>query len=258
MAPPHFSEETLMAYVDGVADAETQRAIEAAMADDADIEARVAMFRRTRARAQEALAPLLNEPVPQALKDRVLAAAAASANERTPLKDDSPTVVPFRQRFKRPQMARGWEMAIAASVLIAVGIGGGYGIATLERDMAVGVQTADLGQAGLVAALNTLPSGAETMLGDGDRFRAIATFQVEGGALCREFEVDYKSTATLVAVACRDEGTWSANFTVAAQSADSGFAPASSLEALQAYLETIGAEAPMEPAAELEALQATK
>ncbi|MEO1105837.1 MAG: anti-sigma factor [Pseudomonadota bacterium] len=219
------------------------------MGDDAQVEARIAMYKRTRDQAREALAPLLNEPVPQALKDSILAAAAAT----------EPTVVPFRQRARPTVGASGWQMAIAASVLVAVGLGGGYGIAVLERGGGgEGVAIADLSQPGLVEALNTLPSGAETMLEGEDRLRAIATFQIDGGSLCREFEVDYASSASLVAVACRNDGTWSANFTVAAQSPEGGYAPASSLDALQAYLQTIGAAPPLEPAEELEALQAAQ
>jgi hypothetical protein len=59
-----------------------------------------------------------------------------------------------------------------------------------------------------------------------------------------------------VAVACHGGGAWDVPFTVAAGQADGGYAPASSLEALDAYLAAVGAGPPLEPAAEREALSA--
>ena len=49
----------------------------------------------------------------------------------------------------------------------------------------------------------------------------------------------------MVSVACRSEEQWQVRFTVAAAGADDGYAPASSLEALDAYLSAIGAGEPL-------------
>ena len=83
----------------------------------------------------------------------------------------------------------------------------------------------------------------------------IASFRDVDDQLCREFEIDRPDRTTFVSVACRAGGTWSVQFTVAAASQnDSGYAPASSLEALDAYLQAVGAGEPLSEAAEKAAL----
>jgi hypothetical protein len=89
-----------------------------------------------------------------------------------------------------------------------------------------------------------VPAGGETAVGD-DRFRAIATFRVDGGGLCREFEVDHADASSVVAVACRVDDEWRVTFTVASAATTEGYAPVSSLEALEGYLAAVGAAPPL-------------
>ncbi|MBL8833424.1 MAG: anti-sigma factor [Rhodospirillales bacterium] len=74
---PRFDDETLMRYADGTADAGELRALEAALATDAALAARVAEFRRIAALAHAAMNEVLHEPVPQRLVDAVLNAPVA-------------------------------------------------------------------------------------------------------------------------------------------------------------------------------------
>lgn len=74
-----FDDETLMRYADGTADAGELRAVEAALATDAGLAARVAMFRRIAALAHAAMNEVLHEPVPQRLVDAVRNAPVAPA-----------------------------------------------------------------------------------------------------------------------------------------------------------------------------------
>ena len=74
-----FDDETLMRYADGTAAAGEQRALEAALATDARLAARVAMFRRIAALAHAAMNEVLHEPVPQRLVDAVRNAPVATA-----------------------------------------------------------------------------------------------------------------------------------------------------------------------------------
>lgn len=73
-----FDDETLMRYADGTADAGELRAVEAAMATDRSLVARVAMFRRVAALAHAAMNEVLHEPVPQRLVDAVRDAPVAT------------------------------------------------------------------------------------------------------------------------------------------------------------------------------------
>ena len=59
-----FSDEQLMAYVDGELDAQQRAAIDAALAQDASLSARLEQHRSLRSRLQSAHAHMLAEPVP--------------------------------------------------------------------------------------------------------------------------------------------------------------------------------------------------
>jgi hypothetical protein len=95
----------------------------------------------------------------------------------------------------------------------------------------------------LAAEVDRLPAGQETRLGDGSVVRAIATFTDGAGQLCREFEVD--GSGTTVAVACRQAEEWRVAIAIDAPAGTDGYAPASSLAALDAFLGAIEASAPM-------------
>ena len=83
-----------------------------------------------------------------------------------------------------------------------------------------------------------------------DRLELIASFRNGDGQLCREFEFDRPGRQTIVSVACHpgssDAGSWSTQLAVLAPPSEgSGYAPASSLETLDAYLGAIHAGPPM-------------
>ena len=67
MTEETFSDEMLMRFADGELDPATAARIEQAMETDDGLVARVAAFIETRAQAQAALKPLLDEPVPEKL-----------------------------------------------------------------------------------------------------------------------------------------------------------------------------------------------
>lgn len=253
-----FSDTDLMAYADGELDADMRAEIARAIEQDEALAARLAMFTRTRQSASEALEPLLETPVPDALASSIAQmverheTAASSATERAG--DGVDNVVAFDRRPQRARAPR-FDLALAASVALVAGGVIGYLASQWESASAPsGIVTADLDNPGLPAALRTVPSGEETSLSGGDRFRAIASFRDEAGHVCREFELDGADASTLVSVACQTGGQWRVQFTVAAAGADDGYAPASSLEALDAYLAAIGAGEPLSADDERETL----
>jgi len=254
MTDPGFSDETLMAYADGELDSHQRKAVENAMRSDAGIRARVDMFVETRRQAADALAPALREPVPDELMARVAAMVEDHSGE--PESDDS-TIVPFARPEKtaaRPA-APGWALPLAASITLVIGAAAGY-LAGMTGGTSPGTfQTALQVEPLVVEALNTVASGDETTLeGTGERFRAIASYRDPDGTLCREFEVDGSNGSTVVAVACNPGSTWDVQFTVVAGQTDAGYAPASSLESLEAYLAAVDAGEPLTAADEAAAL----
>ncbi|MEM1048587.1 MAG: anti-sigma factor [Pseudomonadota bacterium] len=262
MTELRFSDETLMAFADGELDRETQEAVERAMETDDDVVSRVALFIETRARAKEGMAPFLDEPVPDALLARVTEMVEA-ATEPEPMgrheRHDKPeppeesaeaTVVPFARRAKpdrtsaRPAAitAGPWALPLAACLALVIGATGGLLVGGSDSGGTSPLQIAGFDQPGLIAALNSVRSGDETTLGEGgDRFRAIASYRDEAGTFCREFEIDLETQSTTVAVACRPQDTWNVQFTVVAGQNTEGYAPASSMESLEAYLNAVGA-----------------
>ncbi|MCP4319098.1 MAG: anti-sigma factor [Hyphomicrobiales bacterium] len=243
MTGQRFSDETLMAFADGELAPDEQKSVEQAMETDEALAERVALFLDSRGTSQNALKPLLNEPVPDDLTARV-----------TAMQDGGANVTAFPQR-QSPPTERRWALPLAASIALVAGGLGGYftGISSTDQqqDLALDLVT----QPAIITALNTVTSGEEKDLGSVGRFKVIASYSDASDTFCREFEVDRVDRSTIVAVACRPEQTWEYRFTVVAGQSNSGYAPASSLEALDAYLDAVGASEPMSTEAEDAALK---
>src|SRR5258708_24624857 len=117
-----ISDETLMAYADGELDAAARAAVESAMREDPQIEARVALHRTLRRKVLAAYSPELSEDVPEGL----LAAARGAESTRSKVVNlqDARAALErsaARRRPLRPQ----WRTAgtIAASLIAGVGLG---------------------------------------------------------------------------------------------------------------------------------------
>ena len=247
MSPADFSDETLMAFADGELTPEEAARIESAMDADDELVARVALFTQTRAASKTALKPLLDEPVPPQLTSAIEAMIARRRSAEAPA--GNVVALPARTPNR-------WMLPLAAS-LAAVVIGGlaGYRLAGSGAG-SEGLQVAGIDNSELDDALATVAAGEERQLtGAGRRFRAIATFRDAGGATCREFEVDSADRSTVISVACLAGGQWRVSFAVAAAGNDAGYAPASSTQALDAYLAAIEAGEPMSRETEAEALR---
>ncbi|MGK9168139.1 hypothetical protein KXR53_17650 [Inquilinus limosus] len=251
-----FDDQTLMAFADGELDDETAAAVEKAIETDDELAGRVALFLETRGRAKEALAPLLEEPVPEALS-RSVRRMADEARSRGAPSDGGEVVrvLPATGRRAPSLRHRPWAMPLAASFAAIVFGLGGYLVGIGVQGTPQGLEMAGLSSPAISEALGRVASGETAVLaGSNDRLRAIASFRDAGGALCREFEVDTAGGATVISVACRSNDAWSVRFAVAAPAGEGGYAPASSTEALDAYLAAIGAHEPLSREDEAKAL----
>lgn len=258
-------DDLLMAYADGVLDDATARDIEAAMAATPEVAARVTMFART-AELLRADAARPAPPVPEALRARVEATLAAA--RQTPAAAPAPApagaaILPFLRRAASVQPARrgAARLALAASIALAVGLGAGFwaGQTGKPQDGMGGLRITALDSPGLPATLASLPSGQVATLPNGDRIAAIASFRNGAGEFCREFEHDGADGRTLVSVACHSGADWDIRLAIAAPRADTqSYAPASSLETLDAFIATTEAGAPMTPEEEEAALGALR
>jgi hypothetical protein len=205
------------------------------------------MFSRTRdilgevarARPLEPLSPALGARV-----EEILRAARPGPSE---------TVIPFPRRTVTAPAYR--PMAAAAALALAVGVAGGFLVSqTMGAQETGGLSIAALDVPGISDALDTQPSGERVAIADGE-VATIASFLNADGELCREFEFDRTGRDTVVSVACRTAEGWEPRLAIVAPATDeTGYAPASSLETLDAYLGAIGAGAPLTPEEEAAAL----
>ncbi len=262
MNSQRLSDEILVAYVDGELDADGSKNVEEALQNgDADVIARVEMFMQSRALVKEAFATLAKEPLPDALQARVLdmvkrhdeeAAEQSGQDEqgdKTP--EGADAVVPFKT--KEPAQATGtsilppWVMPVAATgAFLVIGLGGYIAGGGGQSSPKSGLSVARLDQPGILEALKSVPSGKSVLIGNqGDRFAAIASYRDTSNAFCREFEVDRSDSSSVVAVACVVGEAWEIHFSVLAAQTGEGYAPASSLEALDAYLVAVEASPPL-------------
>jgi len=256
MSGEKFSDEMLMRFADGELDADEMAVIEKAMEADDDLVARVAMFIETKAGAQAALRPLLEEPVPEKLKAAVEGMVAAKRAEDARVEAAPATVVPFEARKSQRPAVRQWTLPLAASIAAVIGGLAGYWAAGESGPQPGGLSVAGVVDSTIGGALGSVPAGEEVTLAAGDRFRAIATFRDDADNVCREFELDSDGRSTVVAVACNAAGEWRVSFAVSAPGEAGGYAPASSTEALDAYLSAIEAGEPLSGEEEAEALAA--
>lgn len=237
--PMIFDDETLMAFTDGELDEATTLAVERAMEADDALMMRVATFMETRAAAHAAFTPA--EPVPAALEESV---RGMVEHHRAAAQPTSNVVSLSAARTKRFAFAQStWQLPLAASLATAIAAGFiGYQLGQGPGSAPADSDPGGFSNTEIASVLDSAASGDEVAIADGSgRVRMISSFKEQSGALCREYEVDRSAGASLVAVSCRDDSEWAMRFAVAAPAGGDGYAPASSLDALEAYLGAIEA-----------------
>lgn len=255
-----FPDEILMAYADGELDAQTAGSLETALKTDSALADRLTLFTDTRDALSAASQAHPPEPVSDALMARVTAVLdhARRGDDARP----GDNVIPLKRpaAHDSPQRARWQPMALAASLALAVGLGAGFWASGLLQG---GATDAPLRIAlweipGLDEALSDLSSGETAPLADGT-LSIIASFEDANGTFCREFEFDGATGDTVVSVVCRDGNSWDPRLVVAAAAQDGAtYAPASSLDTVEAYLSAIGASSGFSAAQEARALENLK
>jgi len=178
-------DEDLAVYLDGEADPERTRAIEAALAANPDLRAHLDRLRRSDRDVKAAFDALLEGPVP----DRLLHSVRAAAATQTPARQTA-EVVPLRP----PGRLAGrwaWPASIAAALAggVLVGVLVGPVLAHRGADWLSAGSGAPRADAALAAGLSRWPSGVAFSLPRGRRATPVLTFASQSGALCRQFEI---------------------------------------------------------------------
>lgn len=198
-----ISDETLVAYVDGELSVEEAAEVEQALATDQQVRETVEMFRDTAEWSRRAYDDVLHEPVP----DRLI--GAAFGKDVRPMRTE-----PQRDSAPRSRIA---GMAMAASIALAVGLGGGFGLFHLvgpgggEAAGPLLVGTVD-GSDPLHLALESAGTGTLIANGEGGNVMPLNTFLDREGRYCREFQAVASTPDGLSAsfgIACRQPaGPW--------------------------------------------------
>ncbi|WP_298914429.1 hypothetical protein [uncultured Roseobacter sp.] len=245
-----FTDEELMAYADGELGTERALQLDAALVSNAALNLRLETFAETRELSQKSFEKALHEPVPEHLVQKVRNLAAEYQTHAPP---EDRKIIAFGQKSVSAPF---WKLPLAAALALAVGLGAGLLVSTDSTQSARGIVLATLTEVELNDLLDTVPSGELEQLADSTQITPIATFYDGSQTLCREFELRSTDGPTVVSVACEQNGTWNLRLAVATAKMDeNGYVPASSLQALDAYLDGLNAGPPLDPAAEAAALQ---
>jgi hypothetical protein len=185
------SDEALMAYADGEADAPTRADIETAMRDDPELRRRVEQHRALRQSLQGAFAAALDEPVPQRLIDAARGHTVAPAGN---VVDLASARAPGRRRWQ--------SFAMAASLLVGVGVG--Y-LGWHDSDVAL-----KAGPNGELVAASGLAEALSNQLSE-DRSPGLAattglSFRAKTGDYCRTFLLTGSGATS--GLACREGDRW--------------------------------------------------
>lgn len=191
-----FSDETLMAYVDGELDAETRNAIEAALVTDPQIAQAVARHRALQFKLRTALGDVIHETMPDRL---IIAARTSPAGARGQV-----TNIAAARSAKQAPAKRQWSWpewgAIAASLILGV-IGGRAALVGNSADAIVADNGRMIAGGVLASALNTQASGTQN-----EKVQISASFRAKGGEYCRTFTVS--EDAVMAGLACNEAGKW--------------------------------------------------
>lgn len=223
------SDETLMAFADGLLDEPLFSAVAEAIENDPALADRLEKLVAGADLAKAGFAPLL-QPVPSALEGSVRAAIARA------------------EHASRPKWRLNWQWTLPASGLALAAMAFAFVLAGQQLAPS-GSPFPGLTTPALSAALDSLPSGqSQDVVGIG-AVHAITTFTDANGTLCREFEA-----GQYLAIACRANTQWTIALAIAVPDEAQAYRAASGAATIDHYLSEIGANPPLLDALEADAL----
>lgn len=225
-----FSDQIIVAYVDGELDPKWVTELEAAMDADPTLADRVARHAELRAAGGQALSGVLAEPVPE----RLLAAAGVA-----------PPAKVVRPRFGAP---RGFGLPQWAAMAACLVVGVGAGRMLMDTGPIKPVVGGLFAQGELAAALDGQLSA------DAGTIRVGLTFRDNAGAYCRTFQAPSQA-----GVACRSGESWDLRMIMRSKAQAAGgyrMAASATPPAVLAYVDSAIAGAPLDRGQEIAARKA--
>ncbi|MGL4242780.1 MAG: anti-sigma factor family protein [Beijerinckiaceae bacterium] len=244
-----ITDEMLMAFADGEADAATAERIEAALETDDALAGRLEAFVATRRILKRELGDVAREPVPDHLTRFVMSGGRRDGVVSTRASGSGSPETAADRAAKR------WfSLPIAAAIagLVAGGLGYLVGTSSLRGPgdgpmLALAAADQPLG-----ALLTTGADGGKSAWSAGGRSGEIAiraSHKTRAG-YCRTYGLTDSAGASYGGVACRVGGFWRTEVVTAEGQSIGGYAPASGMaKAIDAFLDAAEAEDPLSPAA---------
>ena len=231
--------EMLMALADGELDDAEAKALMRRIERNPQLAARYASFAQT---AEALRAAFARGEMPAHLINAVRSAPGEA-------------VIP-RRRSERKILTAAFEFLglLAQPAAVAAMLAAGVGLGWVLRGDGDG-PSAGLDQRTMAAAVSDMPTGETREVAGGGTVRVLGSFQTARG-LCRLILTDTLPTGGARFVACRNDADWQVMVSVA-EAGESGFAPASATatEAIDLYLDAIGAGAALSAEAEAAELE---
>ncbi len=211
-----LTDETLMAYADGVLDMAERAQVGAILAQNPQLMAKVRQFEHTGQPIQRAYDAVLSEPVPAVLLEQVRRtpiggataavadlAAVRRARDETNSKSNAGTTT------RRGQQLSWGALAMAASVCAVIGTGAGWGARSAVESRQAQERTAALVQIAVESVRSesevALPNGAAGVV----RVMPAVTFVDKEQRFCRRYRLTDDTLSVLEGLACRDQtGSW--------------------------------------------------
>jgi len=201
-----ITEDLLMAYVDGEADAETRAAVEAAMAADGAIRERVEAHRRLRGTLSGAFGSAMSEPAPERLLAAVRGEHGPSPSSRPAEIVDLAAVRARKAAPKAPpRPRRAWIQWSALVACLAIGVIAARGLGSIGTSPMIADRHGTLvAQGGLSQALDQQVAGSA--LSPDQAVRIGVSFRTTEKLYCRTFQVVRGDG--LAGLACRAPTGW--------------------------------------------------
>jgi anti-sigma factor RsiW len=209
-----LSDETLMAYADGQLDAAERARVQKLIAADSEANARLEVFQAT----GQDLASVFNEHMKSPLPEKL--ARLALYAQPLPVETKRSSLGGFADALRnlvRPAHTFGLAAASAAILFAGIGVGwllhgAGEGGSPMSELVQVESDGRTVARGPLNVALNSLPSGRETLVpfaaGKVLRMAVKLSFRNHAQDYCRQYEAGLAGSENYGGIACHSNGQW--------------------------------------------------
>jgi len=215
-----MTDETLMAFLDDELGVEDKAKVTTQIENSPELARRVDNMRLADSLLVQSCQRIDSRPMPPEMMALLGAFPEEQAKQAKQTASDQATILPFRKKLRQLVHAPLWQIAAAATVVLAIGLGAGRQLLTSQtgKTPAMIVAEANIIRPGnsLFPILEKQPSAITVRTSADSAVTPIMTFRTADNRYCREFKVTTGQTVTR-SVACRTGGAWIVKTSVTTQ-----------------------------------------